>query len=123
MSDLLLSSDPMDLIYHMENPVRQDWATVMNQVAKELGHRVPYFVELEEWTSLVRQSSSAGRDSGIEMLMHFLENEFQHMSDGSIVLDIRKTRRVSKSLRDVRSISVETITKYIGAWKRAGLIL
>ncbi|KAL1851969.1 putative NRPS-like protein biosynthetic cluster [Diaporthe australafricana] len=123
MSDLLLSSEPMDVIYHMENPVRQDWATVMNQIAEELGHQVSCFIEFKEWTRLVRRSSSTGRDSGIEMLMDFLEKEFQHMSDSSIVLDTWKTRRVSKTLRDTTSVPVDTITKYTGAWKKAGLIL
>lgn len=121
MADLLFSPSSLDLTYHLENPNRQDWTTVMTTIARELGHPPSSFVEFDEWARLVGQKTSAECDSGTGVLMDFLVKDFQHMSGGGIVLDTSKARQVSATLRNADSISVETIATYVKAWKNFGL--
>lgn len=123
MVELLFSSGPMKLVYHMENPVRQDWMAVMSEIAKKLGHKPSCFVEFEKWTRLVNQRGSTDNDSVSGLLTDFLGKEFQHMSDGDIVLDTSRARKVSKILRNAQSVSSQTIAKYIQAWREVGLLL
>lgn len=123
MSDLLLSPSPGNLTYHVENPVRQDWTAVMTAIAKELGHPPSCLVEFEEWKRLVNQKTSADRDLGTGTLMDFLLKEFQHMSTGGIVLDTSRAQEVSTTLRDADGVSMETVDKYVKAWKESGLLL
>ncbi|KAG6354789.1 hypothetical protein INS49_003870 [Diaporthe citri] len=123
MADLLLSPNPVNLAYHVENPVRQDWTAVMTAIANELGHPASCLVEFEEWTRLVGQKTSANRDFGTEALMDFLLKDFQRMSAGGIVLDTSRAREVSTTLRNADAVSVETIAKYVKAWKTSGLLL
>lgn len=122
MSDLLLSPDSINLTYHLENPVRQDWTTVMAAIAEELGHPPSCFVEFEEWTRLVDRKASADGDLGRDVLVDFLVKDFQHMSAGGIVLDTSRARESSATLRTAGSVSVETIAKYVRSWKKFGLL-
>lgn len=123
MADLLLSPDSVNLTYHLENPVRQDWTTVMAAIANELGHSPSCFVEFEEWTRLVGGKTSANGDLGRSVLMDFLEKDFQHMSAGGIILDTSRAQRASASLRNASGVSVKTIGKYVKSWKEYGLLL
>ncbi|KAK2608172.1 hypothetical protein N8I77_006797 [Diaporthe amygdali] len=123
MVELLFSSGPMKLAYHVENPIRQDWMAVMSEIAKELGHKPSCFVEFEEWTRLINQRGSTDNDSDSGLLTDFLGKEFQHMSDGDIVLDTSRARKVSKILRNAQSVSSQTIAKYVQAWREVGLLL
>lgn len=123
MSDLLLSPGPVSLTYHVENPTRQDWTDVMTAIANELGHPPSCLVEFEEWTRLVGRKTSAERDAGTDILLDFLEKDFQHMAAGGIVLDTSRARAVSTTLQNVGGISVENTAKYVKAWKESGLVL
>lgn len=123
MADMLFSTSPMNLTYHIENPVRQDWTAVMTTIAKELGRPPSCLVEFEEWTRLVGQKTSADCGSGTGILMDFLAQDFRHMSGGGIVLDTSKARQVSATLRNADSVSAETITKYVESWKEYNLLL
>lgn len=121
MAELLFSPRDLDLTYHLENPNRQDWTAIMTTIARELGHPLSSFVEFDEWARLVSQKTSAESDSGTETLMDFLVKDFRHMSGGGVVLDTSKARQVSGILKNVDSVSVETIAKYVKAWKKLGL--
>ncbi|KAK7701628.1 putative secondary metabolism biosynthetic enzyme [Diaporthe eres] len=123
MSELLLSPAPVNLVYHVENPVRQDWTAVMTTIANELGHPSSCFVGFEEWARLVGEETSVNHDSGTGVLMDFLLKEFQPMSAGGVVLDNARAREVSTTLGNADGVSVETIAKYVTAWKRSGLLL
>lgn len=123
MSDLLLSPDSVSLTYHLENPFRQDWKTVMTVIANELGHPPSCFVEFEEWTRLVGQKTSADGDMGNGILMDFLVKDFQHMSAGGIILDTSGAQEASANLRNASGVSMETIGKYVKSWKKYGLLL
>lgn len=123
MSDLLLSPSPVNLVYHVENPVRQDWTAVMTAIANELGHPPSCFVEFEEWARLVGEKTSANHQHGTDVLMDFLLKEFQRMSAGGLVLDTTRAREVSTTLGNANGVSVKTIAKYVRAWKTSGLIL
>lgn len=123
MSDLLLSPDSVSLNYHLENPVRQDWTTVMAAIANELGHPPSCFVEFEEWTRLIDRKTSADGEFGSGVLIDFLVKDFQHMSAGGIVLDTSRARESSTSLKNAGAVSMETIAEYVKAWKKSGLLL
>lgn len=123
MTDLLLSSSPISLTYHLENPTRQDWTTVMTVIAKELGYPPSCLLEFEEWARLMGQKIPQDRDVGSDILMEFLVKDFQQMSAGGIVLDTSKTQQVSATLRNAGGVSGETIVKYVQAWKDSGLLL
>ncbi|KAJ0100726.1 hypothetical protein J7T55_009318 [Diaporthe amygdali] len=117
LSEILLSPKPMQLVYHVENPVRQEWTTVVGLIAKELGHPPSSLVSLKKWLEQATQQDPKQSDSRSTFLLQFVKDHFEHMSAGGIVLDTRKAQEAFPSLKTISEVPGGTITKYVQRWK------
>jgi len=124
-------------VYHIENPVRQDWQPILRAMSQELGFdRVTGNTEpmpFAEWAETASQRlSEDAHDNGaqdgeeqqdrFEMLRAFFEHDFQHMSSGGVILDTAKARELSPTLRNADKIEPSLAVKYIQEWKRSGFL-
>lgn len=124
ISEILLSPEPIGLIYHVENPLRQDWYTAMSTIAEELGFSSSALVSFDEWVAKAEASAllRGSRDDSVAMLMDFFKHDFQRMASGGVVLDTTKARQVSPTLRDADIVEREEIAKYVQDWRRSGFL-
>jgi hypothetical protein len=124
LSEIIFSPEPLDLVYHLENPVRQPWNEVLDilsselDVAKQHDHHPP---SIAEWVQDVKQHSSK-ENNPAAALADFFEQDFEWMSGGSIVLSTETSRRHSPTLRRVGPVREETVRTYLQYWRGIGLI-
>ena len=125
LSDLLLSPHPTPSypIYHIENPTRQSWKSMIVTLAKELDIPTSNIVPFETWTRDVRQfPGSTEKDNPAKKLVRFLEEHFVRMSCGGLVLDTERAREYSETLRGSREVGEELVRRYLGGWRKAGFL-
>lgn len=115
--DLLLRSEPRNLVYHLENPVRQSWPDVCSIMERKLGFASQSRVPFEEWLAQVSTLEHQPSD-----LMEFYRKYFLHMSGGSLVLDTTSSRSLSPTLRSTGAIDAEKIELYLEFWRQSGFI-
>ncbi|KAJ6069443.1 hypothetical protein N7499_011330, partial [Penicillium canescens] len=114
------SEDPLqNIIYHVENPIRQAWKPLLPILASKLRLKTPLPVSFGTW--LERASSMACTEANLKFIHHllpFLQAEFQVLSSGGVVLDTTRARRVSRSLRACNGLSIELLDLYLESWRR-----
>jgi hypothetical protein len=117
VSDVLLGCGKRDLVYHLENPVRQPWVDVCSVIERRLSLPSSQRLPFTEWLRRVM----AAEENPLE-LVDFLENNFLIVSTGGLVLDTARTRKVSRHLRSTNAIEIVTIELYLEFWKSVGLL-
>ncbi|KAJ5953920.1 polyketide synthase [Penicillium viridicatum] len=122
--DLLFVEDPYP-IYHIDNPIRQPWQEMLPILADALGippdNRLPF----DEWVACVRDFPANALDKDqnpATVLADFLEQDFQRMSAGGLLLDTTKCREHSPTLRAVGPVSPDLARKFIQYWRSIGFI-
>ncbi|GAB1316616.1 hypothetical protein MFIFM68171_06826 [Madurella fahalii] len=125
ISEILLSPEPIGLMYHVENPLRQDWYTAMSTIAEELGFPSSALVDFDEWVAKAEGSAQPQESGGesVSMLMDFFKHDFERMASGGVILDTSKARQVSPTLRDADIVEREEIAKYVREWRRSGFLV
>ncbi|KAL2793473.1 hypothetical protein BJX66DRAFT_351725 [Aspergillus keveii] len=116
---------PVDLaakgIYHVDNPAQQDWASVVNVLAEELGAtKVPF----NEWLRRVRQHGVDSKKNPAILMADWVEDNFERMSCLG-AMDTRVARRHSKTLQQMEKdgqVRAETVRKYVRSWKERGFL-
>ncbi|KAI1075860.1 hypothetical protein F5B20DRAFT_558202 [Whalleya microplaca] len=116
--DILLATPAPDLVYHVENPVRQDWPSMLGQIAAELGFEREAFVSFDEW----RRLAVAAATDHVDLLMEFFAEHFLHMATGGVILDTARARQASETLRCAGPVETEVVKSYVREWKRIGLL-
>lgn len=117
VSELILGPTAGQLVYHVENPVRQKWRDVLTIIERKLGLSSSKRMPFQEWLSQI----SKGKDAP-ESLFEFYRNHFLQMSTGVVVLDTQACRSSSPTMRSTGGVKVETIELYIDFWKSSGLL-
>ncbi|KAJ5802121.1 uncharacterized protein N7503_004571 [Penicillium pulvis] len=121
VSDLILDPAHPRMVYHIENPVRQPWHELLGYLSTHLGlPTIPY----KEWLSRMETTadSEQGPPNPAKKLKEFFEEDFLHMSCGSVVMSTSSTTFVSAALRSATPVSPETLLLYIEQWRRAGFL-
>ncbi|KAM0214770.1 hypothetical protein ACHAQD_008669 [Fusarium lateritium] len=118
LTDLVLSDKTPYPIYHIDNPVGQQWRDVNNILSEVL--RIPNKVPFKEWLDLVRKAPQ--QDNPAALLADFLEETYLRMACGGLVLDVKHTLEHSKSLAAVGPVSENVVRKYIHIWKEIGFL-
>ncbi|TFY83837.1 hypothetical protein EWM64_g160 [Hericium alpestre] len=111
-------------IYHMENPSRQSWSGLLENLASVLGGSdgplpmIPY----DEWLRRVRDLGSDPEKNVAYKVMDFLENDFVRMASGSVVLGTDVAKR--DSLTMVKSVALDKkhLAEYVGYWRSVGAL-
>jgi hypothetical protein len=120
LAELMFHPLPLQLVYHLENHIRQSWQDVAVVLVRRLGLPERSIVPMDDWLKLVECGSSEGNPA--QGLLDFFSNDFIKMSDGSIMLDTAITRSVSPTLRRMSPISENDIAAYIEYWRSVGLL-
>ncbi|KAK3367533.1 hypothetical protein B0H63DRAFT_535507 [Podospora didyma] len=124
MADLLLL-DPhtqMYPVYHIDNPVRQPWSSVLPVLAAELDVPTENILPFKEWVRRVRTFTGSVEDNPAARLIDFLDDNFIRMSCGGMLLETKRACEHSPSLKNQGPVSDETIKKYLGWWKQKGFL-
>lgn len=111
--DLVLAENVPYPVYHVDNPVGQEWSEVSGIIANALN--IPHLVPFREWLKRVRVAPS--RNNPASTLVDFLEDNYLRMSCGGLVLDVKQTLEHSKTLAALGPVSEEVVRKYIHIWK------
>jgi len=117
--DLAMRDGDACPVYHIDNPVGQPWEEMVPLLMKELGIPIDgNIIPFKNWIRQVKRSPlSIEHDNPASRLVDFLENHFEHMSCGELILDTSKARDHSKTLAALGPIPEEVVKKYIRAWK------
>ncbi|KAM0563081.1 hypothetical protein ACHAPJ_001927 [Fusarium lateritium] len=118
LTDLVLSDRVPYPVYHIDNPVGQQWRDVNSILSDAL--RIPNLVPFKDWLELVRKAPQ--QDNPAALLADFLEDTYLRMACGGLVLDVKNTLEHSKSLSAVGPVSETVVRKYIHIWKEIGFL-
>ena len=113
----MLGSQPLELVYHLENPIRQPWADMCTVMERNLSLEAVQRLSFEDWLNKVAASNENPPD-----LLDFFQNHFLHMSSGSLILDTTLARKASSTLRSTGSVDIGTIGLYLDHWRRTGFL-
>jgi nucleoside-diphosphate-sugar epimerase len=108
-------------VYHIDNPVGQPWKEMSPVLARELGVPGERVVPFREWVTLVRRSPlPAETDNPAARLIDFLDQNFERMSCGGLILDTTKAKEHSPTMAALGPVSAEVARCYVAAWKKMG---
>ena len=113
--DIILKTERSELIYHLENPVRQPLSALGAFVIDELKLK-DKSIPFDEWLSRVKKSGYA------KSLVDFFQNDFQALANGDVILDTSVARSASPHLRATGGISKALIVEYMRRWKAMGFL-
>ena len=112
----MLFSKTFRPMYHMENPSRQSWEGLIDNLAHILG-AVPK-VPFSEWLQKVK-SAGEGKSPAYRVI-NFLENDFVRMSSGRVILRTAETKLDSPTLVKSTSIDRRHLEEYVAYWRSIG---
>ncbi|VDB88513.1 unnamed protein product [Peniophora sp. CBMAI 1063] len=105
-------------IYHLENPARQEWSSVLQDLSELLGG-VPS-VPFAEWLERVRALGADPQENPAAKVIEFLERDFLRMASGTVILGTEKTCIASPALATSRPIGRRHLEEYVSYWKGVG---
>ncbi|KAJ5598871.1 NRPS-like enzyme [Penicillium hordei] len=120
LSEILFHRDPLQLVYHLENPTRQSWEHTVTLLSKELQIPSSSIVALDQWLDHIQ--SAPGPDNPAASLIQFLRNDFLKMSCGSVILDTTSSRSVSQTMAHMDQVGDDYIRAYVNYWKSIKLL-
>ncbi|KZV64745.1 acetyl-CoA synthetase-like protein [Peniophora sp. CONT] len=115
--DLLFAKD-FAPVFHMENPARQTWSSVLKDLSALLGGAasVPY----AEWLERVHALGNDPQENPASKLFEFLERDFLHMSSGLVALGTVRACSVSQTMSSSGPIERRHLEEYVHYWKSTG---
>ncbi|KAL3489679.1 putative NRPS-like enzyme [Aspergillus germanicus] len=122
LAEIIFNADTLELIYHLENPVRQPWNEVLDIMASELDVDKHNRRPMAEWVEEVRRRPLGDDSNPAATIADFFQENFEWMSDGSVVLSTETSRRHSPTLRRAGPVQDEAIRRYLHYWRSIGLI-
>jgi hypothetical protein len=119
ISEILLSSTPLSLIHHLENPIRQSWHDLLRILSDELN--IPQIIPIDHWLDRV-WNTPIENNNPAKKLYDFFADDFLRMACGEVVMGTECARGVSKTLRGIDAVSAETARGYVRYWRGVGLL-
>jgi hypothetical protein len=135
VTDILLSTNAnTHLVYHIENPQRQPWESILLPISRRLS--IP-LVPFSDWLGMLRDQTSMPdvdekKDYNVETpqegyhrsseLLGFFERWFERMASGSLVLGMENATRVSLTLAEMEIVRPALLEKYMEYWCVKGLL-
>lgn len=142
LADLVLGEHAPFPVYHIENPVGQDWKEVNAILADALVSKANPFVAgsveaanktkdkdtaspiplipFNDWLDRVR--AAPAHNNPAATLLEFLDSNYLRMSCGGLVLDVKNTLQHSAALRAVGPVSETVVRKYVWIWREIGFL-
>ncbi|PLB51637.1 polyketide synthase module [Aspergillus steynii IBT 23096] len=121
--DLLLSPETPHFIYHIDNPVRQPWKEMITLLADELNVPRSNIVPFAEWIQRVKSFSGTVDDNPAVRGADWLEENFERMSCGGLLLDTARAREHSRTLAGVGAVGEDVTRGYVRWWRERGVLV
>ncbi|KAL4745839.1 hypothetical protein BDW72DRAFT_210967 [Aspergillus terricola var. indicus] len=116
-------SDEAYPVYHMDNPVGQDWQAMNPILASALEIPASNIIPFKSWISRVRRSPlPMETENPAARLVDFLDDHFERMSCGGLVLDTSKAKEHSATMAEVGPVGADLARLYVQAWKGMGYL-
>ena len=109
-------------VYHVDNPVGQPWKQMVSVLAEALEVPAHGIVSFEEWIRRVRSSALGAKENPAAMALGFLEDHFERMACGGIVLDTVRSSEHSETMAAEGPVSAEVVKAYVRSWKEMGFL-
>ena len=109
-------------VYHVDNPVGQPWKEMTAVLAPALDIPTQNVVPFAEWVKRIRESRVPPAENPAAMALGFLENHFERMATGGIILDTDKAIEHSPTMATEGPVSAEVIRSYVSSWKAMGFL-
>ncbi|KAL4997563.1 hypothetical protein BDV10DRAFT_201828 [Aspergillus recurvatus] len=128
MVDLLRLDDGLEApepypVYHIDNPVGQPWKEMSPVLAAALGIPPEKIVPFRDWVKLVRRAPlQVDSENPAARLIDFLENNFERMSCGGLILDTKRAQEHSPTLATQGPVSAEVARRYVSTWREMGFL-
>jgi hypothetical protein len=116
-ADLLLADSSSQFVYHIDNPVRQPWASMLELWADILGISHSQIIPFEEWIERVRSYSGKTIENPAIRLLGFLDENFVRMSCGGLLLSTEHSVRDSGIMAAVGPVEDQVVRKYFKTWQ------
>lgn len=110
------------LIYHIDDPVGRPWEEISSVLTEALDIPAGQSMPFKEWLDKVARSSKPEIENPAGRLVDFLEQNFERLSCGGLVLDTTKAQEHSAVMRALAPVSAEVARGYIRAWKEVGFL-
>ncbi|KAH7305896.1 hypothetical protein B0I35DRAFT_483651 [Stachybotrys elegans] len=115
--DLSFLQGPLPIASHLENPVRQSWADLMDGAGKFLG--IQKSVPWSEWLELVGAAEDGPQDKyPVKKLFAFFKYSFGAMASGAVILGTDVARAHSATIKNMGALDASTIMKYFLHWQK-----
>ncbi|KAL6849010.1 Type I Iterative PKS [Amphichorda felina] len=123
LADLILTDKPHP-VYNIDNPVRQQWADMVPVLANSLGVTLrDGIIPFKDWLDKVRTApSGAGCGNPASMLVDFLQDNFERMSCGGLLLATARSTEHSTTLAGTTAVSTELVHRFVRNWKDHGFL-
>lgn len=121
----LLFSKGFRPFYHMENPSRQAWSGLLREIAVILGGKstpLP-LVPLADWLERVRALGDDPASNVAFKILGFLENDFERMAAGSVILRTSTARLDSPTMVTSTAVDRGHMEEYVRYWKSVGAMV
>lgn len=109
-------------VYHVDNPVGQPWKEMVAVLAEALEIPPHGIVSFKEWIRRVRSSALGPKKNPAAMALGFLEDHFERMACGGIVLDTVRSSEHSETMAAEGPVSAEVVKAYVRSWKETGFL-
>ncbi|KAJ5733691.1 hypothetical protein N7493_002477 [Penicillium malachiteum] len=110
-------------VYHIDNPVGQQWKNMSPALADALNIPPQGIIPFQNWISRVRRSPlSLETENPAARLVDFLDDHFERMSCGGLVLDTSQAQEHSQTMARAGPVSPEVARLYVASWKKMGYL-
>jgi acyl transferase domain-containing protein/thioester reductase-like protein/acyl carrier protein/SAM-dependent methyltransferase len=109
-------------VYHIDNPVGQSWKEMSPILARALGIPTDAIVPYRNWLRRITRSPLQESENPASRIVYFLEDDYERMSCGGLILDTTKTKEHSKTMASLGPLSSEVVEGYVRAWKEMGFL-
>ncbi|KAA1469647.1 acetyl-CoA synthetase-like protein [Dentipellis sp. KUC8613] len=111
-------------IYHMENPARQSWSGVLENLASILGNDAAPLpiTPFQDWLQRVRDLGSDPEKNAAYKVIDFLEHDFQRMASGDVILGTSVAKQDSPTMVRSMALDKKHLVEYVSYWKSVGAL-
>ena len=125
-ADLILyQNGPSHPVYHVDNPVGQQWKQMSPVLARALDIPADSMVPFKSWIKRVRTSPMVPETENPAArpgMVDFLSGNFERMSCGGLILDTEKAKEHSITMANEGPVSPALATKFVDAWRGMGYL-
>ncbi|KAL0568294.1 hypothetical protein V5O48_013694 [Marasmius crinis-equi] len=106
--------------YHLENPSRQPWGQVLENLSSLLSDSeeppLP-LIPFPEWVERAHRLSDDPSTNPVLKIMPFIRHDFLRMATGSVILDTHLSRSDSKTMAKSTPVEQRHLEEYCSYWR------